>query len=66
MGVMQMVSLAHDTFATGMPLPSDAVDSGYRSGDLELWFIPSDTAALVVSPDMVERWPRFDYVGVCV
>jgi hypothetical protein len=48
-----------DTYAEGVELPDDASDSGYRSPEwFELWFTESDTAAYVVTPDGVERWPR--------
>lgn len=48
-----------ETYAEGVKLPGDAVDSGYRSPEgFELWFTASDTAAYVVTPDGVERWPR--------
>lgn len=39
-------------------LPDDAVDSGYRRHQLQLWHIPGDQSAIwIVSPDGVERWP---------
>ena len=48
-----------DSYAEGVDLPADATDSGYRSPEgFELWFTDSDTAAYVVTPDGVERWPR--------
>ncbi|HJP70132.1 MAG TPA: hypothetical protein VJ975_00230 [Candidatus Limnocylindria bacterium] len=48
-----------DTYAEGVELPRDASDSRYRSPDgYELWFSESDTAAYVVTPHGVERWPR--------
>lgn len=48
-----------DTYAEGVSLPKDASDSGYRSPEVyELWFSESDTAAYVVTPKGVERWPR--------
>lgn len=59
LGVMRELSLL-ESYASGVDLPADAVDSGYRSGDLELWFTPADTAAYVVTPGGVERWPRAD------
>jgi hypothetical protein len=39
-------------------LPADATASGYRSGDLELWFVPDGRAVFVVGQDRVELWPR--------
>lgn len=60
-GVFDDVPSLLDDYAEGVSLPSDAVDSGYRTEDgLELWFTASDTAAYVVTPDGVERWPRAD------
>lgn len=41
-------------------LPSDAVATGYREGDRELWTSPSvgRDAVYIVTPDGAERWPR--------
>ena len=41
-------------------VPSDAVDTGYRNGDVELWVSAPDgpTSAYLVGPDTTERWPR--------
>jgi hypothetical protein len=48
-----------DRFETVDQLPSDATDTGYRSSDgLELWIAADASAAFVVTPDGVERWPR--------
>lgn len=41
-------------------LPEDATASGYRNGDLELWFVPDGRAVFVVGPGRVELWPRSD------
>ena len=41
-------------------LPEDATASGYRNGDLELWFVPDGRAVFVVGSDRVELWPRSD------
>jgi hypothetical protein len=39
-------------------LPDNAVDSGYRQRDTELWTVPGDESAIyVVSGDTIERWP---------
>ena len=57
-GVFDQVPL-RETYAEDAELPDDASDSGYRSPEgHELWFTQSDTAAYVVTPDGVERWPR--------
>jgi hypothetical protein len=66
LGVMRQEQTLFDTYAAGIALPADANDSGYRSGELQLWFTPADTAAYVVSPDGVERWPRFELTAICV
>ncbi len=48
-------------YAEGIDLPADATFSGYRTADgQELWFVPDDRAAYVVTEDGVERWPRAD------
>ncbi len=51
---------------TGIALPRDAQDTGYRHGDLQLWLSPSDPsgAYLRVRAD-VERWPRGEPAVVC-
>lgn len=66
LGVIRQEQTLFDTYAAGIAIPADADDSGYRSGELQLWFTPADTAAYVVSPDGVERWPRFELTAICV
>jgi hypothetical protein len=41
-------------------LPPDAVATGFREGDRELWTSPSvgRDAVYIVTPERVERWPR--------
>jgi len=46
-------------------LPPDAMDSGYRLEDLELWLVPNGEAAYVVGPDHVELWPVADPTFGC-
>jgi hypothetical protein len=42
-------------------LPDDAVDSGFRRGDVSLWHVPGDQSAVwLLSDDTAERWPRGD------
>lgn len=55
-----------DKLAIAIDLPSDAEDTGYRFGELELWLRPSepDAAYLRVGDD-IERWPRADPVIAC-
>lgn len=49
--------------STGVPydgdaeLPSDAVDTGYRRGDDQLWLSQDQAFAYVVTPHAVEAWP---------
>jgi hypothetical protein len=58
-GVFAQIPALLDAYAEGVNLPVDAVFSGYRTADgLELWLTERDTAAYVVTPDGVERWPR--------
>jgi len=59
LGIMPAGSLLapYDGDAT---LPAEATASGYRNGDLELWFVPDGQAIFVVGPDRVELWPRSD------
>jgi hypothetical protein len=59
LGIMPTDSLLepYDGDAT---LPATATASGYRNGDLELWFVPDGRAVYVVGPDRVELWPRSD------
>ena len=47
-------------FRADVVLPSDAFDSGYRSGEFELWVSPSQAERWVYvrSPSGAERWPR--------
>lgn len=59
-GVLPLFGAAHSSYGSDVDLPDDAFFSGYRSGELELWFVPDDHAAYVVTPDGVERWPRVD------
>lgn len=48
-----------ETYAEGVGVPHDASPSGYRHGDLELWFSESDTALYVVdATGKSERWPK--------
>lgn len=42
-----------------VPLPQEAVDTGYRHGDDRLWLLPDRSRAYVgEDPDDVELWPR--------
>jgi len=46
-------------FAEFAELPSDAIDSGFRLRDRELWTSPGDPAAIYIKDSQgVERWPR--------
>ena len=45
-------------FEPDATLPTNSVDSGYRSGDLALWIVPGDDSAIyVVDAAGAERWP---------
>lgn len=39
-------------------LPADAVDTGLRRSDAELWLAADGDAVYVVSQDNVQKWPR--------
>lgn len=55
-------------FSPRAQLPPDAVDTGYRSGHVELWLAADRSAAYFVNatdPDDVERWPRADRAYLC-
>jgi hypothetical protein len=55
-----------DELAVAIDLPPDAVDTGYRLGELELWLRPSEPAAAYLrAGDDVERWPRADPAIAC-
>jgi hypothetical protein len=54
-----------DGFDADATLPSAARDSGFRLGDIELWFVPDDDSAIYLTGgNGVERWPRGD-VPLC-
>jgi hypothetical protein len=39
-------------------VPANTVDTGYRSGNTELWAVPGDgTEIFVVTNGRAERWP---------
>ncbi|MEX0709641.1 MAG: hypothetical protein WD116_00375 [Chloroflexota bacterium] len=64
LGIMPRGTL-HEPYNGDAALPDDATASGYRSGDLELWFVPDGRAVYVVGPDRVELWPRSDPPIAC-
>ena len=39
-------------------LPADAVDTGLRRSDAEMWLAADGDAAYVVAGDNVQKWPR--------
>jgi hypothetical protein len=56
----------HGRFQEHAALPPDARDTGYRTGDVELWLSPSDPdSAFLRVGDDVERWPRLDSTVGC-
>ena len=46
-------------------VPEGAEDAGYRLGDIALWNRREDDAIYVVTPDGVERWPRWQSGQLC-
>jgi hypothetical protein len=45
-------------FAADARVPDEAVDTGFRRGDTQLWHIPSDSSAVwLVEHGRAERWP---------
>lgn len=47
-----------EPYREDVPLPSDAVDSGYRHGDERLWVSADSRRAYVGTTDRVDVWPR--------
>ncbi|MER5945494.1 hypothetical protein ABT127_05480 [Streptomyces sp. NPDC001904] len=55
------------TYANDVPLPADAVDTGYRHDGRELWLAPDKSRAYVRDADgAVERWPGRDEPVGCM
>ena len=53
-------------FDNDAELPADAVDTGYRQWEAELWMRPHDDAFIyLVHEDRVERWPHDATPPVC-
>lgn len=52
-----MAEWTSSRFDANVDLPAGAVDTGYRTGDRQLWLVRGGDAYLV-SPQRVERWPR--------
>lgn len=56
-GVYGMPELT-EAFDPSANLPADAVDTGYRQGDTELWTVPDDPSFIYLRTGRsVERWP---------
>ena len=55
MDVAYVVPYDHDS-----GLPADAIDTGYRLEDLELWLSADGQVAYLVGSDRVEAWPKPD------
>lgn len=56
----ELAASTRTSFASGIQLPNDATDTGFRHGGQELWLVPNDQAAYLVrtdDPDDIERWP---------
>ena len=54
-------------FAVDVRLPTDARNTGYRDGNVQLYLAPSDEdrAIYVVAAGRIERWPRSDPMTTC-
>jgi hypothetical protein len=54
-------------FEKKIDVPRDARPTGYRYQNIQLYLAPSDqdSAAYLVGPGSVERWPRSDPMTVC-
>ncbi|HET9456573.1 MAG TPA: hypothetical protein VFO78_04480 [Candidatus Limnocylindrales bacterium] len=51
-------SRLESTFADDVELPQDATDTGYSGSGRHLYLAPDGTAAYVVRPHSVQRWPH--------
>ncbi len=52
------VFLLDQIFDADATLPAEAVDTGYRTEDTQLWIVPDDDSSIyLVEADRVERWP---------
>lgn len=54
-----------EPYQENLPLPADAVDSGYRLGDARLWLSPDGMRAYVGTPQRVALWPRTVQLLAC-
>jgi hypothetical protein len=54
-----------ESFQQAVPLPGDAVDSGYRHDGERLWLSQDQERAYVGTPDRVDVWPRETEVLGC-
>lgn len=54
-----------EPFQADVPLPADALDSGYRHGDERLWFAADRSRAYVGGPERFEVWPLLTEVLGC-
>lgn len=56
-----------DRLGLGVLPPADARATGYRYGQIEIFFSPTDQdqAVYLVGPSAVERWPRADPMALC-
>ena len=56
-----------EQFRQRVNLPADARSTGFRHGDIEVFFSPSDeTGIYLVSRFDAERWPRSDPQTLCM
>ena len=56
-----------DRLGLGVALPTDALATGYRYGQIEVFLSPTDQdqSVYLVGPSAVERWPRADPMELC-
>ncbi|MBA4181716.1 MAG: hypothetical protein C0506_14095 [Anaerolinea sp.] len=59
-GVLRSTSTS-GPFVSSAALPADSIDTGFRSGDRQLWVSPTEgiEAVFVLKDEKVEKWPRF-------
>lgn len=55
-----------EPYRQNLPLPPDAVETGYSLGDDQLWLSSDRRRAYVGSPSQVDLWPRTNKLLGCV
>ncbi len=54
-----------EPYRENVPLPPDAVDTGYNLGDDHLWLSADRRRAYVGNPSQVDLWPRTNKLLGC-